>query len=216
MNNLDLSKPLEPITIGITGLTPMLAVSATLITGLSTGVICLSILVLTSVTVACFRRFIPVRLKLIYLLLITSTWVTIIDLALQACLYPVREQLGIYIFILAMNTSLLYYLEESAPDNGGLRGVKESGLAALKTGLVVTLSFTVIGLAREVTAMGGILTDINLLAQVDEFNSIQPVYIFNTGLNLFGATAGAFIMFGLLLSAVSYCHSKRQQETVPS
>ena len=177
MQHPDLLKSLEPTTIGLVGLTPMLAVCTTLISGLSIGLIYLAVLILTSITVSFSRHFIPLRLKPMYLLLITSTWVTIIDLLLQAWLYPVRNQLGIYIFILAMNTALLYHLEESSLKSR----FKESGLLSLKTGLMATALLTVTGLLRELTARGGILTDINLLSHIDRFDSVQPVYVFNTG-----------------------------------
>ncbi len=188
----------KPAMLGLLGLTPMLAVCTTLISGLSIGVIYLVVLMLTSLTVFFSRRFIPPVLKPVYLLLITSAWITLIDLLLQAWLYPVRNHLGIYLFILAMNTALLCHLEE-APSKSRF---KEGGLASLKTGLTAVALLTVIGLLREITAKGGILTDISLLSHIDLFGSVQSVYVFNTGLHLFNTTAGAFIIFGLLLSVL--------------
>ena len=199
MHYPDLTKSVEPATLSLVGLTPMLAVCTTLLSGLSMGLAYLAVLILTSVTASCGRRFISVRFKLVYLLLISAAWVSIIDLLLQAWCYPIRNQLGIYLFLLAMNTTLLFHLEASTLQ----QSFRECARASVKTALTGATLLTVMGLSRELTAQGGILTDIHLLSHVERLASLQPFYIFTSGLHLFDSSAGAFIVFGLLLAALS-------------
>lgn len=205
----DLTRSLEPATLSLVGLTPLLAVCTTLISGLSIGLAYLAVLSLTSVTVSCTRRFIPGHTSLIYLLLISAAWVSIIDLLMQAGCFALREQLGIYLYLLAMNTTLLSHLEASSLQKrfgGNARSI-------LKTGLTGTALLSVTGLLRELAARGGILTDIHLLSHFEALASLQPAYLYRGGLHLFDTSAGAFIMFGLLLAVLSYYIPRTGAET---
>ncbi len=195
----DLSKSLDPVTLSLVGLTPMLAVSTTLLSGLSIGIVYLAVLILTGVTASCAGRIIPMQHKSVYLLLISAAWVSIVDLLLQAWWYELRNQLGIYLLLLAMNTTLLFHLD-AFPWQKSLR---EGALVSLKTALTGVALVTATGLLRELAARGGILTDIHLVSHVEPLGSLQPVSIFTRGLHLFDGSAGAFIIFGLLLAALS-------------
>ena len=193
--------PLTPATIGLTGLTPLLAVSTTLLSGLAAGLTCFFILLLSGATVVCLRGLIPARLRLVYLLLIAATWTTVVDLALQAGALPVREQLGVYLPLLAMNTALLHQLAQLAAE--ARQGAKEQGLAVLKQGQAAVALLALVGLLREAAARGGALTDSQELGLAGLFSSAP----FTAGLSVFDQPAGAFIAFGLLLAA---CASVRQ------
>ena len=212
MHYPDLSKSLEPATLSLVGLTPLLAVCTTLISGLAMGLAYLAALCLTSVTVSCSRRFIPGDASLVYLLLISAAWVSIIDVLMQACSYALREQLGIYLYLLAMNTTLLFHLEISSLQ----KSFRENVRSILKTGLTGVGLLSVTGLLRELAARGGILTDMHLLSHFEALTSLQPAYLYRGGLHLFDTSAGAFIMFGLLLAVLSYYIPRTGAETTDS
>ena len=195
----DLTKSMAPATLSLVGLTPMLAVSTTLLSSLSIGIAYLAVLILTSVTASCTRRFIPLGLGSVYLLLLAAAWVSIVDLLMQSWCYALRNQLGMYLYLLAMNTTLLFHLEAS-PLQKSLREYAQVGLKTALTGVAL---LTATGLLRELTTTGGVLTDIHLLSHVDLLASVQPISVFTRGLHLFGTSAGAFIVFGLLLAALS-------------
>ena len=199
MSYPDLTRSLDPATLSLVGLTPLLAVCTTLISGLSMGLAYLAVLILTCVTVSCSRRFIPGRVSRICFLLVSAAWVSIIDLLMQACCFALREQLGIYLYLLAMNTTLLFHLE-AFPLRKNFR---ESATTILKTATTGVTLLTLTGLLRELAAQGGVLTDIRLLSYLDGLASLQPFYIFTSGLPLFDSSAGAFIVFGLLLAVLS-------------
>ena len=196
----DLTKSLEPATLSLVGLTPLLAVCTTLLSGLAMGLAYLAVLILTGATVSCTRRFIPERFSPVYLLLIAAAWVSIIDLLLQAGCYALRSELGIYLYLLAMNTALLIHLERFPLHEDFARSTR----AGMKSALTGSALLTATGLLRELAARGGVLTDIHLLSHVEGLDSLQPVYIFTSGLHLFDNQRGrAFIVFGLLLAALS-------------
>lgn len=205
----DLTRSLDPATLNLVGLTPLLAVCTTLLGGLSIGLAYLAVLGLTSITVSCTRRFIPAHTGLVYLLLISAAWVSIIDLLMQACCFALREQLGIYLYLLAMNTTLLFHLEASSLQ----KRFGENARSILETGLTGIALLSVTGLLRELAARGGILTDIHLLSHFEALASLQPAYLYRGGLHLFDTSAGAFMMFGLLLAALSYYIPRTGRET---
>ncbi len=200
----DLTRALSPATISLVGLTPLLAVSVTLITGLSMGLVYLAVLSLTSVTVYCIRRFIPTDLGLICLLLVSAAWVSIIDVLMQACCYALRTRLDIYLYLLAMNTTLLFYLE-AFPLRKNLRDCTAAGLSAALTGVAL---LAVIGLLRELAATGGILTDSRLFSHLEQLESLQPAYFFSGGAPIFQTSAGALIIFGVVLVIIAYSRAR--------
>ena len=209
MSYPDLTRSLDPATLNLAGLTPLLAVCTTLISGLSMGLVFLAVLCLTGTTVSCARRFITADTGLIYLLLVSAAWVSIIDLLMQAGWFALREQLGIYLYLLAMNTALLFHLEASSLQKRFGDNVR----SILKTGLTGVGLLTLTGLSRELAARGGILTDIHLFSHIERLESLQPAYLFSGGLHLFDTSAGAFIMFGLLLAVLSYCFPRTAAES---
>ena len=199
MSYPDLTRSLDPATLTLAGLTPLLAVSTTLVGGLAMGLVFLAALCLTGVTVCCARRHISGDAGLIHILLISAAWVSVIDLLMQAGCYALREQLGIYLYLAAMNTTLLFYLQ-AYPLRKNLR---DSAPAGLKTALAGAALLSATGLLRELASRGGILTDAHLLARVEWLDFLQAAYVFRGGLHLFDTGAGAFIMFGLLLAVLS-------------
>ena len=201
----DLTKSMEPAALSLAGLTPLLAVCTTLLSGLALGLAYLAVLILTGMTVSCTRRFIPERFNLVYLLLMAAAWVSIIDLLLQAGCYALRSELGIYLYLLAMNSALLIHLQRFPLH----KDFAENTRAGLKSALTGSALLTLTGLLRELAARGGVLTDINLLSRVEGLDTLQPFYIFSSGLHLFGSSAGALIVFGLLLAALSLAGAGR-------
>ena len=201
----DLTRSLDPATLCLAGLTPLLAVCTTLVTGLAMGLAYLAVLCLTGVTVSVTTRFIPGRVRVIHLLLVSAAWVSVIDVLMQASCHALREQLGIYLYLLAMNTTLLFHLEASPLRQSS----RESVPAGPGTALAGAALLTVTGLLRELAARGGILTDVHLLARVEWLDSLQAAYLFRGGLHLFDTSAGAFIMYGLLLAVLSYYFLRR-------
>ena len=196
---------MAPATLSLVGLTPMLAVSTTLLSSLSIGIAYLAVLILTSVTASCTRRFIPMGLGTVYLLLLAAAWVSIVDLLMQSWCYALRNQLGMYLYLLAMNTTLLFHLEASPLQ----KSLREYAQVSLKIALTGVALLTATGLLRELTTTGSVLTDIHLLSHVDLLASVQPISVFTRGLHLFGTSAGAFIVFGLLLAALSVSDASR-------
>ena len=194
-------------TLSLLGLTPLLAACATLPSGLLMGLCYLALLLASATTLAVFRPAASADQYLIYVLLSAAAWTSILDLALQAWCYPLRETMGIYPLILALNTTLLCRLE----DRDLLRPIGKGLAACLKMGLEASALFVAVGLTRELLGNGSILTDIQLLPWFQGQAWAQPVRLLPAGIELFNTPAGALFSLGLLLAALRWVGARAAQ-----
>lgn len=195
----------HPVSTTALGLGPLLASSSTLLSALT---ICLAFtltFLFSALTVSGLRGVIPHRYRLVFLLLISSVWVTLVDLIFQAYIYELRVSLDIYIPLLAMNSLILMSLE------------KQSLALSLTAVATRTLSFASIpvsvclitGTLRELLSHGGLLTDAVLL--VPNITRMNTTYI---ALPLADTMAGAFLITGCILAAINYLCSSSSDGAV--
>ena len=193
--------------IGIFGFCPLLLKCATLLSGLVMGAAALFVLVSATMTLSIFRCFVPYSARLVFILIINASWVTVLDLLLQAYVYEARLHFGIYIPLLAVNAVLLVQEQEA---------LKQTAAVTLKriilTGLMISASLIILGSARELLASGALLTDTHLFPAnfLPEF--FTPIHFADSAALLFNKTAGAFICLGLFIASVNYVremHSKK-------
>ena len=188
------------LATGLFGLCPLLVKSTTLLSASLMGAAMFLVLLSGSVTVSLCRHFIPCHARFVFILLVNASWVMALDLLLQAGLYEMRLQLGIYIPLLAVNATLLLMQEQLALRQGLLPMLCKT----MTTGFLLLLSLLILGGVRELLVSGGLLTDSHLLPPNSYTASIQAVYLADTGALLFNKPAGAFICFGLLVASVNY------------
>jgi len=186
----------HPVGTTALGLGPLVASSTTLLSALT---ICLAFtltFLLSALTVSGLRGLIPQRFRLVFLLLISSVWVTVVDLIFQACIYDLRMTQGIYVTLLAMNSLILMLLEK---DSLAL----PLTAVAIRTLIIASVPVTiclVTGSLRELLTHGGVLTDVGLLFP-DLITGASTAYI---ALPLFDTVAGAFLITGCILAGINY------------
>jgi len=182
------------------GLCPLLASSTTLLSGLLMGGAALFVLLCGSVTLSLYRYFIPGPARLVFILLVNASWVIVLDLLLQAHLYELGLQVGIYIPLLAVNATVLLMQEQQALRQHWWTTAGKASAA----GLLILLGLASLGGLREFLVSGGLFTDLYLLPANVYTGAMQGLYPAGNGALLFNKPAGAFICFGLLLAAVNY------------
>lgn len=184
--------------LGVLGTCPLLAKATTLLTGLAMGVAALCVLFMTIISVSSCRRYIPNRLRLPVILIISVTWVTVLDLTMQACWYEMRQALGIYISLLALNSFVLLSLQQT--------GLTTSLTLALKVilgrGIVILGIVTLLGALRELLGQGALLTDSTALLG-REFGHWS---LTEGGYTLLQFAPGALLGLGLAMAAYKQIH----------
>jgi len=172
----------------ILGLCPLLAKGTTLISGACLGATAALALCGSACCLLACRRLVPPSASVIFLLFLTAAWVSVIDLGLQTWLYPLRQELGIYVPLIAANCLVLSTLEERMLGEGTRAALARVFLV----GGGVVLSVAAAGAIRELAATGTLLGDAGLLGFIPAGSGA------GAGLAVMHAPAGAFLTLALL------------------
>jgi len=189
----------HPVFLATLGVCPLVMKSETLLAGIVISVAYSFVFIFSMITVSGLRKFIPNQSHLIFILLITSTWVTVIDLLLQSAIYEMKVSIELYIPIIAMNSLLLLFLQKDALQNSVYRNLKNP----LLTPVLIMLICSVIGAARELLSQGSLFSDINFIEPTMsgiKFRFIPDALTFS----IFNSASGAFIVLGCLIALLNY------------
>jgi len=186
----------NPGLVKLLGLCPLLAVSNTLINGLSLGLATLVTLLVSNTLVSGLRSSIPPAVRIpLYVLIIAST-VSVIELFMQAWLPSLFVTLGIFLPLIVTNCLILGRAEAFAVRNS----VRLSIVDAMFMGLGFLLVLSLLGAAREFIGQGSILSDSHFLFGETARNWTVQFFDKQHGVLLALLPPGAFIGLGLLLA----------------
>ena len=185
---------------------PLFALSTTLNSSLAAALLFLLLLTAIAVTVSLLRHFIAWRLRIPFLILIIATWISLFEMAVTTYFYGLREQLGIYMTLLAFNSLVFAAAEEHY-----LRlSVRQSLLHAVRTGMVIFTVFLATGILRELLSFGKLGSELEWSGAEGLLHPVGTM-----GLAITQAAPGALICVGLLFGLWNYCavkfrHTKQQ------
>lgn len=140
----------NPTLVLMLGMCPTLAVTTSAINGVGMGLTTTVVLALSNVIIALLRKVIPDSIRIPAFIVIIASFVTIMQLLLQAYLPSLYSALGIYIPLIVVNCIILGRAEAYAYKNP----VIPSFFDGLGMGLGFTFSLTCIGLLRELIGGG--------------------------------------------------------------
>ncbi len=168
------------------GMCPLLAVTTSVVNGISMGIAMTFVLVCTSIVVSLIRKVVPNQVRIATFTIIIATFVTIADLFLRAKFPPISKSLGPYVPLIVVNCIILGRQEAFAKKNP----LGRSFLDALGMGLGFTLALVILGAVRELLGFGSIL-NIQILG-----SWFEPWVIMIL-------PAGAFISLGFLIALMN-------------
>ena len=166
----------------VLGLCPTLAVTTSLENALGMGLAATFVLVCSNGLVSALRKLIPAAVHIPCYIVIIATFVTAIDLLMQAYLPDLSASLGIFIPLIVVNCILLARAEAFASKNGPVASAADG----LGMGVGFTLALTVMGSIRELIGNGSVF-GLNILGA-----GYEPML-------LIVMASGGFLTFGLLL-----------------
>jgi len=133
------------------GLCPTLAVTTTLTNGIAMGVATAIVLVSSNVIISIFKGFIPKEIRIPCYIVVIATFVTIVELMMQATLpAELNQQLGIFVPLIVVNCIILGRAEAFASKNT----VAASFLDGLGSAIGFTLALALISSIRELIGNG--------------------------------------------------------------
>ncbi|MBE5777635.1 MAG: electron transport complex subunit E [Clostridiales bacterium] len=183
----------------VLGTCPTLAVTTSAINGLGMGLAATFVLICSNMVVSALRKVIPDKVRIPAYIVIIATFVTVVQLLLQAYIPSLYESLGLFIPLIVVNCIILARAEAFA----GKNPVLASGVDGLGMGLGFTLALTLIGVIREFIGAGTAF-GFQVLG-----SSYEPML-------LIVMASGGFLTYGLLLGIINLLteskKSHRQKE----
>jgi len=134
----------------VLGLCPVLAVTKSVENGIGMGVATTFVLIFSNLLVSLLRNIIPSKVRIACYVVIIATFVTIVELLMQAYTYELFLKLGIFIPLIVVNCIVLGRAEAFASKNSPIFSVADG----LGIGMGFTLSLAALGAVRELLGNG--------------------------------------------------------------
>lgn len=142
----------NPTFVLVLGMCPTLATTTSALNGMGMGVATLFVLVMSNIVISLLKNVIPDKVRIPAYIVVISSFVTVVQLLMQAYVQDLYNTLGVFIPLIVVNCIILGRAEAFASKNG----VWASAIDGLGIGLGFTLSLTAIGIVREVFGNGQI------------------------------------------------------------
>ena len=168
----------------VLGMCPTLAVTTSVLNGLGMGLATAFVLVCSNLVISLLRNFIPSKVRIPAFIVVIASFVTIVQLVLNAFLPDLASSLGLFIPLIVVNCIIFARAEAFASKNGPLASMTDG----LGMGLGCTVSLTLISAVRELIGSGTLLG----------FPVLGANY---PGVLLFVLAPGGYITLGLVMVA---------------
>ncbi|MBP8792177.1 MAG: electron transport complex subunit E [Lutibacter sp.] len=142
----------NPIFVMLLGMCPTLGVTSSASNGLGMGVATMFVLIMSNIVVSLVKNQIPSKVRIPAFIIIIASFVTIVEMILEAFVPFLYEQLGIFIPLIVVNCIILGRAEAFASKNNAL----SSFIDGLGMGLGFTLALTILGSVREILGNGSL------------------------------------------------------------
>ncbi|MDD3050337.1 MAG: electron transport complex subunit E [Candidatus Cloacimonetes bacterium] len=183
----------NPVFIMALGLCPTLAVSSSVMNALGMGLAATFVLIASNAIISLIKNLIPSKVRIPAYIVVIASFVTVVDMSMNAYLPDLHKSLGIFIPLIVVNCIILGRAEAFASKNNLLSSV----LDGLGMGLGFTFALSVIGTIREILGVGQILGH-NIMWE--SFRN-QPMLIAVLA-------PGAFFTLGFLIALINLLKKK--------
>ncbi len=171
------------------GLCPTLGVTTSAINGLGMGLATTFVLVMSNLVVSIVKSQIPDKVRIPSFIVIIASFVTMVELLMQAYVPALFAQLGLFIPLIVVNCLVLGRSEAFASKNGILSSI----IDGLGMGLGFAMALTILGGVREILGSGSIF---------------GYKFIEGDGMLVFVLAPGAFIALGYLIVIINKINKK--------
>ena len=170
----------NPTFVLILGMCPTLGTTTSAINGAGMGIATMFVLIMSNIVISLIKNLIPDKVRIPAFIVVIASFVTVIQLLMEAYVPSLYETLGEFIPLIVVNCIILGRAEAFASKHN----VLDSALDGLGIGLGFTLSLTVIGAVREILGSGSVF---------------GYKFIEGDGMIAFVLAPGAFLVLGYLM-----------------
>lgn len=179
----------------VLGTCPTLAVTTSAINGLGMGAAATFVLICSNLVISLLRNFIPDKVRIPSFIVVICTFVTMVQLLMQAFIPSLYDALGIFIPLIVVNCIILARAEAFASKNGPVA----SACDGLGMGIGFTVALVILGSIRELIGNGSIF-GMNVLGA-----SYEPML-------LIVLASGGFLTYGLMLGLFNLIVKKSEDK----
>lgn len=180
----------NPIFVLLLGMCPTLATTSSAINGMSMGLATMFVLVCSNAAISILKNVIPDMVRIPAYIVVIATFVTIIEMLMNAYVPALADSLGIFIPLIVVNCIVLGRAESFASKNGVISSIFDGA----GIGLGFTFALSLLGAVRELLGTGKIFS---LNIYPDQFGSL-----------IFVLAPGAFIVLGYLIAIFNKLQKK--------
>ena len=182
----------NPVLILILGICPTLATTGSVTSALSMGIAATVVLICSNTVISALRKVIPDSVRVPCYIVIIATFVTAVQMLLQAFLPPIYEMLGVYLALIVVNCVILGRAEMFARKNT----VVDSILDGVGMGLGFTLALFLMAFIREVFGVG-------------EFMGMEIPFMEQFRIPILAQSPGGFLVYGILIAVMNKLTEKK-------
>ena len=179
----------NPTLVLVLGACPALAVTTSLTNALGMGLATTFVLVMSNLLISMLKSLIPDKVRIAGYIIIIATFVSIVDLLIQAYVPALASSLGIFIPLIVVNCIVLGRAEAFASKNS----IFDSLLDGIGMGVGFTIALSIIGFTRELFG---------------NFSILGQKIIPGDGILIFVLAPGAFLVFGFTIALVRRLQKK--------
>ena len=185
----------NPTFVQLLGMCPTLAVTTSMQNGLGMGLATTAVLALSNLLISLLRKVVPNKIRIPIFVVIIATFVSMVEMTLEAYVQPLYQALGLFIPLIVVNCIILARAEAFASVNKPF----DSFLDGIGMGLGFTISLGLLGLVREILGTGGVVLFGKQLFSLGIPNTIAMIL-----------PPGAFLVLGLLIALKNALSQKKE------
>lgn len=180
----------NPVFVLLLGMCPTLGVTSSAINGLGMGLATTFVLMMSNLVISLIKNLIPDKVRIPAFIVVIASFVTIVQLSMQAYVPALFESLGLFIPLIVVNCIVLGRAEAFASKNKPVASM----IDGLGMGLGFAMALTILGGIRELLGSGKIFS--------------MSIYPEQYGSLIFVLAPGAFIVLGYLIAIINRLSTK--------
>ena len=175
----------NPTFVLLLGMCPTLGTTSSAINGMSMGLATMFVLILSNLVISLIKNLIPDMVRIPSFIVVIASFVTLLQMLMQAYLPDIYATLGLFIPLIVVNCIILGRAEAFAAKNGPVASIFDG----IGMGLGFTFGLTLLGAVREILGTGKLF---GLTLMPEDY-----------GMLVFVLAPGAFIVLGYLIAIVN-------------
>lgn len=192
----------NPVLVQVLGMCSTMAITTVFFNGVGMGISVLIILTCSNIVISALRKIIPDSIRIACFVVVIATFVTIVDLMLQAFIPALADSLGVFIPLIVVNCIILGRAEAFCYKNG----VAASAVDGVFQGIGYTWVLVVMCLIREFLGNGTVLGGLSFL------NDGQGIRVLPEGVGALGISlpVGGFLVLACLIAFMQWALSRNE------